>query len=331
MLYPVTSLHSLDNNHKNQYATRLSLSSPGEWIHELTTHTDSRLSRAGSARESPELFDGQAGLFEQRAGLPEACCRAIASKVIEIGEVKPADLIVEIGSGTGQIGEWFKAPVRYAGLDFSAGMLKEFSHRLDCDSVNQLLVQADANGTWPLADGVARVIFSSRTMHLLNQDHIAPEILRVASPAGATLILGRVERDPNSAKARMSKEMNERLRAHGFAGRRGERQNSKLFELLCSRSGATALEPLTVASWSTIASPRQSLDSWRSKKGLGGLPVPDAIRAEVLRELEGWAEEEFGGLDREFESAETYVLKSLRFPGSSEPRLKTEVLLRSAH
>ena len=35
---------------------------------------------------SPELFDGQAGLFERRAGLPEACCRAIAKKVIEIGE-----------------------------------------------------------------------------------------------------------------------------------------------------------------------------------------------------------------------------------------------------
>lgn len=270
-------------------------------------------SPAGSMQASPELFDSQAGLFEQRAGLPEGCCRDIASKVIEIGEAKPGDLIVEIGSGTGQIGEWFKAPMRYAGLDFSAGMLKEFSRRLESDFVSRLLLQADANGRWPLADGVARVIFSSRAMHLLNQEHVAREIFRVASSAGATLILGRVEREPNSVRARMSKEMNERLREHGFVGRRGERQNRRLFEL-CTRPGAIALEPLAVARWRTLASPRQSVESWRSHAGLGGIPVPARTRAAILQELEAWAEEVFGGLDREFESEETYVLKSLRLP-----------------
>lgn len=257
---------------------------------------------------SPELFDGQAGVFERRAGLPEACCRAIAKKVIEIGEAGPGDLIVEIGSGTGQIGQWFEAPVRYAGFDLSAGMLKECSRRLD-------IIQADANASWPLADGVARVIFSSRAVHLLRQEHVALEVFRLASSNGATLILGRVERKPESVRARMAKEMNERLRRHGFAGRRGERQNRKLFELCCSR-GAVALEPVAVAQWRIVASPRQSLDSWHGLAGLGGLPVPAATRAEILRELEGWAEEVFGGLDQEFESEETYVLKSLRVPSN---------------
>src|SRR5688572_24281201 len=156
---------------------------------------------------SPELFDGQAGLFERRAGLPEAACRAIAKKVIEIGEAGSGDLIVEIGSGTGQIGQWFEAPVRYAGFDLSAGMLKEFSRRLDSD-----LIQADANASWPLADGVAHVIFGSRAVHLLQQEHVAHEVFRVASSTGATLILGRVERNPDSVRARMTQEMNERLR-----------------------------------------------------------------------------------------------------------------------
>lgn len=259
-------------------------------------------------RASPELFDGQAGVFERRAGLPEACCRAIAKKVIEIGEAKSRELIVEIGCGTGQIGQWFEAPVRYAGFDLSAGMLKEFSRRCDCD-----LIQADANASWPLADGVARVIFSSRAVHLLSQEHVAHEVFRVASSTGATLILGRVEREPESVRARMAKEMNERLRQHGFAGRRGERQNRKLFEL-CSARGAVTLEPVAVAQWRVSASPRQSLDSWHGLAGLGGIPVPAPTRAEILRELESWAEEVFGGLDQEFESEETYVLKSLRVP-----------------
>ena len=264
--------------------------------------------RRKNRNASPELFDGQAGLFERRAGLSDDCCRAIAKKVIEIGEVKSGDLIVEIGSGTGQIGQWFEAPVRYAGFDLSAGMLKECSSRLD-------LIQADANASWPLADGVARVIFSSRAVHLLQQEHVAHEVFRVASSSDATLILGRVERKPESVRARMAKEMNERLRQHGFAGRRGERQNRKLFELCCGR-GAVELEPVSVAQWRIVASPRQSLDSWHGLAGLGGVPVPAPTRAEILRELEGWAEEVFGGLDQEFESEETYVLKSLRVPKS---------------
>jgi SAM-dependent methyltransferase len=266
--------------------------------------------RKNPMHASPELFDGQAGLFERRAGLPETVCRAIAKKVIEIGEANAGDLIVEVGSGTGQIGQWFEAPVRYAGFDLSAGMLKECSHRLD-------LIQADANVSWPLADGVARVIFSSRAVHLLQQEHVAHEVFRVASSTGATLVLGRVEREPESVRARMAKEMNERLRRHGFAGRRGERQNRKLFELCCER-GAVAMEPVPVGQWRTVATPRQSLDSWHGLAGLGGIAVPAPTRAEILRELEGWAEEEFGGLDQEFESEETYVLKPLRVPKKSQ-------------
>ncbi|HEX7335422.1 MAG TPA: class I SAM-dependent methyltransferase [Pyrinomonadaceae bacterium] len=263
-----------------------------------------------SMHASPELFDGQAGLFERRAGLPEDCCRTITKKVIEIGEAGSGDLIVEIGAGTGQIGQWFEAPVRYTGFDLSAGMLKEFRRHVDCD-----LIQADANASWPLREGVARVIFSSRAMHLLQQEHVADEVFRVASSTGATLVLGRVERDPESVRTRMAQEMNERLRRHGFAGRRGERHNRKLFELCCSR-GAVALEPVAVAHWRVSASPRQSLDSWHALSGLGGIAVPAPTRAEILRELEDWAEQEFGGLDHEFESEETYVLKSLRVPSN---------------
>lgn len=267
---------------------------------------------ATSLPVSPDLFDGQAGLFEQRAGLPESCCHEIAASVLAIGKAGNSDLIIEVGAGTGQLGHWFRTPVRYAGFDLSAEMLKEFSRRLKADRRGRLLIRADANTTWPFANGVARVIFSSRAMHLLDQEHAASEILRVASDAG-TLILGRVERDPKSVKARMAGEMNECLRRHGFVGRRGERQNRKLFEL-CSRAGAVELEPLHAAKWRTVASPRQSIDSWRGLKGLGGIQVPDETRADILRELEGWAEQVFGGLDEEFESDETYVLRSLRLP-----------------
>jgi ubiquinone/menaquinone biosynthesis C-methylase UbiE len=259
----------------------------------------------------PEFFDHQAAGFERRAGLPESYCSEIARAVIEIGEAGAGDLVVELGPGTGQIGRWFDAHLLYVGLDLSVGMLREFRARLGDGHVGKALVRADAQGSWPIADASARVVFSSRAVHLLDQEHVARELFRVASRDGAMLVVGRVRREPQSIRARMSREMNERLRERGFEGRGGERQNRKLFEA-CSQRGAKILEPVTVARWMVSASPQLSIDSWRSLVSLGGINVPSGVRDEILKELEGWAFKEFGALDREFESEDTYVLYPLR-------------------
>ncbi|HEX8115927.1 MAG TPA: class I SAM-dependent methyltransferase [Pyrinomonadaceae bacterium] len=264
-------------------------------------------------RNSPELFDGQAALFDRRTGLPEGCCRAVAGKIVEFAEGHAGGVVVEVGCGTGQVGRWVAGATSYVGFDLSGNMLREFRRRLGEGHDPLPLVQADANATWPFADGSAGVIFSSRAMHLLGHEHVAAEVFRLASPAGATLLLGRVERTRGSVKERMAREMNERLRRRGLQGRRGERRHRRLFEA-CEALGAKALEPFAVSTWKSSASPRQSLDSWRGLTGLGGIHVPPETRADVLDELESWAAEEFGGLDVVFEFEEAYVLSPLRVP-----------------
>jgi hypothetical protein len=201
-------------------------------------------------------------------------------------------------------------------------MLKQFQKRQGSGASDQALVRTDANRSWPLASGVARVIFSSRAMHHLDHEHAASEVFRVASPDSAMLIIGRVERDTESVRARMAREMNNGLRRHGYEGRRGEQRNRKLFES-CRRRGAQILEPVTVAAWKVSASPRQSLDSWRGLKGLGGVPVPTETKERILAGLEVWAEEAFGGLDKQFESEETYILRPLRIPPTRAGSLRT--------
>ncbi len=268
-----------------------------------------------STDASFELFDGQSATYDRRTGLPVEYCRAIAGAVAEIGQLAPGDLILEIGPGTGLISQWFGAPMRYVGIDKSAGMLRQFQDRQGGGASDQSLVLTDANRNWPLADGVARVIFSSRAIHHLDHEHAASEIFRVAAPSGATLIIGRIERDPESVKAGMAREMNDRLRALGYEGRRGEQRNRKLFDS-CHRRGAQILEPVEVAAWRVATSPRQSLDSWRTAGGLGGIPIPAETKERILAELGAWAEVAFGGLDERFESGERYVLKPLRIPAS---------------
>jgi ubiquinone/menaquinone biosynthesis C-methylase UbiE len=261
-------------------------------------------------KSSPELFDGQAMVFDQRAGLSADHCRGIASAVLEAGQVLAGDLVVEIGAGTGQIGHWFGAPVRYLGIDLSDRMLQEFRRRAGGLIGQRALIRADANTRWPLTNGIARVIFSSRTMHLLDHEHVADEAFRVARSDGATVIIGRVERDPQSVKARLAAEMLARMRRCGFEGRGGG-QHRKLVGSFCRR-GAEILEPEAVISWRVVASPRQSLQAWWQLPGLGGILIPALARKEILSGLEVWAEKTFGGLDQEYEIEETYVLKALR-------------------
>jgi ubiquinone/menaquinone biosynthesis C-methylase UbiE len=274
---------------------------------------------APSGLGSPTPFDGQAPQFDRRVGLPEADCRAIAAAVLALSRAGSGDRVLEIGAGTGMIGRWLLEPaVRYVGLDLSRGMLEVFRRRPGTARAG--LVQADGARPWPLPAGSVRVVFSSRAIHLLPLAHVVEEVLRVGARGprgGGACLLGWVEREPESVKARMSRRMQRLVRERGFAPRTAG--SRRFLEALVSR-GAEELPRTAVARWAARHTPRQSLDSWRSKAGLGGIVLPPGVQEEVLSELEAWAVETFGGLDAERPSEETYVLEGVRLPAASRPR-----------
>ncbi|MFP5287911.1 MAG: class I SAM-dependent methyltransferase [Thermoanaerobaculia bacterium] len=246
----------------------------------------------------PTSFDAQAAEFDRRVGFPEGECRAIAAAVLRLAGAGPGDRVVEIGAGTGMIGRWF--PKACIGLDVSIGMLAVFRRR----APEAGLVQADCARAWPLPDGCARAVFSSRAIHLLPLDVVVGEVSRV----GAACVLGWVERRPESIKSRMSREMQRRLRERGFPARSAG--SRRVLQALRER-GARDLDKVVVASWPARHTPRQSLDDWRSKEGLGGIVLPPGVQDEVLRELEAWAEETFGSLDAALETEDAYVLEGV--------------------
>lgn len=289
-------------------------------------------------------FEGQADGFDRRAGLPAEAAARVARAVAEAARAfleqrsdAPGSpgLLLEIGAGTGVIGADLAGLVpRYLGMDLSGAMLRRFRGKLSEGGPNQggagrvLLVRADADAGWPLPSGrsvrrgpggedgrTIRVgaLFLSRAAHLLAPEHLMAEILRVADPRGAVLVLGGVHREPGTLRSRLRRQMWRLLADRGVEGRSRDRSH----ELLASRveaEGGRGATPRTAATWERTERPAEALAAWRSKPGLAGRKVPPALQQEVLDRLEAWARAEWGDLRRPHTSTERYELTVLRLP-----------------
>lgn len=259
-------------------------------------------------------FDEQAGYFDKRAGLSADVCDTIARAIAWLAHLEGGDLLLEVGTGTGQIGlALCGLPLCYIGFDASAAMLEIFERRRLEIGRTASFTQADGNNRWPVDDGSVKAVFSSRAIHQLPQGHVVDEVFRVASPDGASLVLGRVQREKQSLRARLRREMRERLRQLGYAGREGQEKEQAILDACVLRSAAR-IERQEAASWPVQHSAAEVLASWRRKSGLGGVDVPDDIKENVLSELADWAKGAFGSLDAVISSEEKYVLEGVRLP-----------------
>jgi ubiquinone/menaquinone biosynthesis C-methylase UbiE len=262
-------------------------------------------------------FDEQAEIFESRAGLPEGVPAQVAEAVLRYAGLRPDDLVVEIGAGTGLIGQWLaRSQVRYLGMDSSQPMLDLFAPRLPRRR-HVSLRHADANQRWPVADHTARAVFGSRVFQLLDIDHLISEACRVAHPGGAVLVQGTIERSPDSPKVLARRTLHELLTARGFKPRPAGRLLRRVLER-AEAAGGTILPPHTVATWQREVRPPEVLDDWRQKWSMGGITPPAEVAAAVLDELSRWATDTFGDPAATVVTAESYVLEGVRLPPLEE-------------
>ena len=63
--------------------------------------------------EAHPSFDEQANTFDARKGIPISACRETVEFAMAAAEAGAQDLAVEVGAGTGQIGETFARSSRY--------------------------------------------------------------------------------------------------------------------------------------------------------------------------------------------------------------------------
>ncbi len=257
-------------------------------------------------------FDDQAEQYDERAGLAAGVPDQITEAIERLAAAPAGGLLLEVGAGTGQIGRCLRRlPLRYVGFDISTRMLARFRDRFTANEALPDLHQADGNGPWPVGDGSVDVIFSSRTLHLLDSRHVVNELFRVAALRGAVLLTGHVQREPDAVSAVMRNQMRRLLRDHGYEGRSSSDARQAIFEA-CRARGAQPIEKVVAANWSINEAPLRSIQSWQGKSGLAGIDVPPAVKENILSQLRSWASRHYNGLDHSFETDEEYVIEGVR-------------------
>jgi SAM-dependent methyltransferase len=266
-------------------------------------------------------FDRQAADFDLRAGLPEGVAARVAAALAELAPAADG-VVLDVGAGTGLIGEhlarvWGAGErSRYLGMDVSGPMLAVFHEKLAAVA-RSALVRADAAAGWPIASGSVEMVFVSRAAHLLPPAVLVEEALRVARPGGAVLVFGGVRSPPDSLRSTLRREMRRLLAEQGVEGRNAQEAQHRLAASLAERGGEV-LPARTAATWAVVERAGDALAAWRAKEGLGGRAVSPEIQGEVLRRLEDWIRQRFGGLEVTREATERYELAAIRLSSRSE-------------
>lgn len=280
----------------------------------MTTEPSPAAALAGTSERGPidrVSFDEQSGTFETRAGLPAGVPEQVAAAVCDYAGLGPGDLLVEIGAGTGLIGQWLaRQPIRYLGLDNSQPMLDVFAPRLPAGG-DAALRYADANQRWPVEDGVAHAIFGSRVFQLLDVDNLIREADRIGAPDRLVLVQGRLVLSKQSPKLRSRAKMHDLFKAYGLRTRPAERLLRRVIER-AEQAGGQVLPPRTVASWQRDYLVSDVLDDWRQKWSMGGITPPPEVKEAVLAQLHQWAIDTYGDPPAPVPTEERYVLEGVR-------------------
>jgi SAM-dependent methyltransferase len=263
-------------------------------------------------------FDGQASDFDERAGLPVGVRAQVADAILAIADLPDGSRVLDVGAGTGEVGvELLARGVGYLALDASEAMLSVFRGKALTAGFTPELRVGDARDRWPVEDASIGLVFGSRSLHWLSPGHVERESLRVASPAGCTILIGRVERRDESPRARLRRRMRDLLEESGHAGRSGGASSRAIVGRLVA-SGAKPVPARVAAVWNVRFSPRSVLEAWRRKPGLGGADVPAELKDAVLARTEAFAVETFGDIDVPTETEECYTLEGAMLAGPRE-------------
>jgi ubiquinone/menaquinone biosynthesis C-methylase UbiE len=245
-------------------------------------------------------FDRVATRYDATRGYTPEVAARIADGLIRFGEIPPGGSVIEIGIGTGRIALPLLARgVHMTGVDIAPRMLEQLQAKYDAlrqgqpDAAWGVLATRVADMTaLPFPDGGFDAAVAVHVLHLVPEWRRAlDEALRVVRP-GRYFLLGQDISSTDAVNHRIQDRWVELARELGSAPIRvGARNTAEVLEAL--RGRGLAPEETTLASWTTLHTPRSIVQYVADRTWSQTWSIPDAIFAESVRRLDAWVGERY--------------------------------------
>ncbi len=258
-------------------------------------------------------FDRAADVYDQTRGFPPGVGDRVAAALVDFVGLKPDDLILEIGIGTGRIAKPLAVALgpthHLTGVDLSRKMMDRLVETLPPGIRRPDLVEADAL-CLPFPPQTFRAILIVHVLHLIRKwQTLIAEVNRVGV-RGGVFVGGWNDHPPESSGERISKKFREIAAAHGVPL---EQQGIPNFEDLLPHMPGARPDSVVAAEWTLDRAPRLALQSIAERHFSSSWIVPDEIFPAVLADMQAWAENEWPDLDRAIPEARRFKWMKVKF------------------
>jgi SAM-dependent methyltransferase len=236
------------------------------------------------------VYDTMASGFDRRRTLPDGVPETIRAAILD-SVVADRPAILDLGAGAGRIGRCFvRAGDDYIGVGLSFGMLLAFAG----SAATARLVQADG-ARLPFPDATFDAVLLVQVLSGAHGwRHLLADAMRVLRPGGV-LSAGRVVAPDDGIDARMKARLATILDGMDVHPYRDKPRDDALSWLVRAMPDRRVL---TAATWTAERTPAAFLE--RHGGGARFSVLDDAVKRDAMRQLAGWAGEQFGSLETAF-------------------------------
>jgi len=251
-------------------------------------------------------FDRAADFYDQTRDLAAPVAERGLPALIAL--LPPQARVLDVGIGTGRVSApLLNMGVDVMGIDLSLKMMM----KLRAKHPDVRIAQADASRL-PFAARSFDAALTTHVLHLIGPWREAlREIRRVVRPGGVYVNAWHHHAD-RSVHADIRDDWRQRVRAQGVNWQRPGAQGTDDVVAELQSLGAH-FEEISLATYTTAATPRHELDRIAARVMSDGWNIPDDVYDAALAETREWAEREIGDLDRPREEERHFIAQVVRF------------------
>jgi ubiquinone/menaquinone biosynthesis C-methylase UbiE len=151
---------------------------------------------------------------------------SVVGKLLETAHLKPGDVVLEVGCGTGVLDRWLAHRTaganRIVGMDINRFLLREAMALARQEGLEHIIEFREGNAeAMPFPDSSFDVAMSSTVIQRVDADRMLPEMVRVTKPGGRVAVVGHAHDMPRWVNLPLRADLKAKVEAPGWADESG--------------------------------------------------------------------------------------------------------------